>query len=178
MDLHWIQKARDFAKHAHGAQLRKYTAVPYWHHLEEVANILLRHTANPQLVAAGWLHDTLEDTTTTFRQLVDEFDQTIAELVLEVTDVSRPEHGNREMRKRLDRQYLAGASAFGQMIKCADTISNTKDIAEHDHGFARKHYIPEKAELVPMLVNAKQFCYPLWRAAFDEVEKAKYALAA
>ncbi|WP_315768489.1 MULTISPECIES: HD domain-containing protein [unclassified Bradyrhizobium] len=176
MDLHWIHKARDFAKHAHGSQLRKYTGVPYWHHLEEVAGILLRHSQNPQVVAAGWLHDTLEDTSTTYEQLVAEFDATIAELVLEVTDVSRPEHGKRPMRKRLDRQYLAGASAFGQMIKCADTISNTRDIAEHDHRFAREVYIPEKAALVPVLVNARNLCYPLWRAAFDEVEKAKFEL--
>ncbi|MGJ4953109.1 HD domain-containing protein [Bradyrhizobium sp. HKCCYLS20291] len=176
MDLYWIHKARDFAKHAHGSQLRKYTGVPYWHHLEEVACILLRYSSNPIVVAAGWLHDTIEDTDTTHAQLEVEFNAAIADLVLEVSDVSRPEHGNRPMRKRLDRQYLAGASAFGQMIKCADTISNTRDIAKHDHRFAREVYIPEKSALIPVLVNARNWCYPLWRAAFDEVEKAKFEL--
>jgi hypothetical protein len=53
--------------------------------------------------------------------------------VLEVTDVSRPASsntppgkGNRPLRKAIDRQFLAGASWQGQMLKCADMLSNTK----------------------------------------------------
>jgi hypothetical protein len=63
--------------------------------------------------------------------------------VLQATDVSRPEHGNRQVRKAIDRQYLAGASWQGLMIKCADMLSNTKEIVTHDLGFARV-YVPEK----------------------------------
>ncbi|MGX9944931.1 HD domain-containing protein [Bradyrhizobium denitrificans] len=174
MDMFWPDKARDFAVWAHGSQLRKYTKVPYWHHLEEVAQILLRYSASPLVVAAGWLHDTLEDTEATYDLLESEFGKVIAGFVLEVTDVSRPEHGKRPMRKRLDRQYLAGASAEGQMIKCADTISNTKDIVQHDMGFARKHYVPEKLALMPLLVNVRNYRYPLWREACDVVDQAKF----
>lgn len=173
--MYWPDKAREYAIWAHGDQRRKYTGVPYWHHLEEVAQILLRYSASPLVVAAGWLHDTIEDTGTTYEHLHKEFGKAIAELVLEVSDVSRVGvHGNREMRKRLDRQYLAGASAEGQMIKCADTISNTKDIVENDIGFARKHYVPEKLALIPVLVNVRNFRYPLWREASDVVDAAAF----
>ena len=176
MDLELIRRAKDYAIKAHGDQTRKYTGEAYWLHLQEVATILLRYSAPAPVVAAGWLHDTIEDTEVTYEHLVKDFDQVIAELVLEVSDVSRPEHGTRTMRKRLDRQYLAGASAYGQMIKCADTISNTKDIVEHDRGFARNRYIPEKVALMPMLVNVRQYRYPLWREAFDCVSKAEQEL--
>lgn len=173
MDLDLIHRAKAYAIKAHGDQKRKYSGEPYWHHLQEVATILLRYAATPDVVAAGWLHDALEDTGIDYDALAREFDHTIAGLVLEVSDVSRPGHGFRPMRKRLDRQYLAGASWRGQMIKCADTISNTKDIVENDIGFARKHYIPEKIALMPVLVNVRQACYPLWREAFDTVNKAE-----
>lgn len=176
MDTDLIRRAKEYAIWAHGNQRRKYSGEPYWHHLQEVATILLRYSASAEVVAAGWLHDTIEDTGTTHEHLVKEFDSVIAELVLEVSDVSRPDHGNRTMRKRLDRQYLAGASAFGQMIKCADTISNTKDIVANDINFARKVYIPEKVALMPLLVNVRQYRYPLWREAFDVVSKAEQEL--
>ncbi|WP_316196655.1 HD domain-containing protein [Bradyrhizobium sp. SZCCHNS3053] len=173
MDMFWINKARDFANSAHGTQTRKYTGVPYWHHLQEVAQTLLRYSASPQLVAAGWLHDVLEDTSVTYEMLQDEFDMVIAHLVLEVTDVSRPAHGKRPFRKRLDRQYLAGASAYGQMIKCADIISNTRDIVANDLRFARGCYVAEKVALIDVLSNARMLSYPLWKAAYDVVEQAK-----
>jgi (p)ppGpp synthase/HD superfamily hydrolase len=177
MDLVLISKAREYAIWAHGEQKRKYTGEPYWFHLQEVAQILLRYSATADVVAAGWLHDVLEDTCIQFNELVNQFDATIAGLVLEVTDVSRKDHGPRPMRKRLDRQYLAGASWRGQMIKCADTISNTKDIVENDKRFARECYVPEKVALVPVLTNVRMHCYPIWREASDVVSKAEQEIA-
>jgi hypothetical protein len=98
----------------------------------------------------------------------------IADLVLEVTDVSRPEHGNRAVRKAIDRQYLAGASWQGQMIKCADMLSNTKDIVAHDLRFARV-YVPEKKLLTDQLTKVR---YPIWRAAYDSIVQAEQVVHA
>ena len=67
------------------------------------------------------------------------------------------EHGNREVRKAIDRQYLAGASWQGQMIKCADMLSNTKDIVADDLRFARV-YVPEKRLLIDELTKVR---YPI-----------------
>jgi hypothetical protein len=75
------------------------------------------------------------------------FDKHIANLVMQVTDVSRRNTAIARVRKAIDRQYLAGASWQGQMIKCADMLSNTKDIVADDLRFARV-YVPEKQLLI------------------------------
>lgn len=167
-----LAHAAEFAIRAHGDQKRKYTGAPYWHHLREVATTLIQYGASMDIVAAGWLHDTIEDTPVKFKELVAVFGLSISTMVLEVTDVSRPEHGNRELRKALDRQYVAGASWRGQMVKCADMLSNTSDILANDLNFA-KVYIPEKRKLIDALHGARTVQYPIWRACFDSVVKAE-----
>ena len=179
-----IQSASDFARNAHGDQPRKYTFEPYWNHLHEVATTLRRFGATPDVIAAGYLHDTLEDTKTTYQDLVMTFGHGIANLVMEVTDVSRPDSGNtpegignRPLRKAIDRQYLAGASWQGQMIKCADMLSNTKDIVANDIGFARK-YVPEKRALIDVLDKVRKVNHSIWRACYDSIEEAEEVLRA
>lgn len=176
MEFELIHRAKEYAIKAHGSQKRKYSGEPYWHHLQEVATILLRYSAPADVVAAGWLHDTLEDTNVRYGMIALEFGPVVADLVLEVTDVSRPEHGLRAIRKRIDRQYLSGASWRGQMVKCADTISNTKDIVANDPKFGRHVYIPEKLALMPVLSNVRQFCFPIWKEASDGVNRAEQEL--
>ncbi|ARQ95431.1 GTP pyrophosphokinase [Bradyrhizobium phage BDU-MI-1] len=179
-----IRSAEDFARRAHGDQKRKWTGDPYWHHLQEVARTLLSYGATPDVVAAGWLHDTIEDTTTSYQELVQVFGPVIAGLVIEVTDVSRRDSGNtpegignRVLRKAIDRQYLAGASWRGQMIKCADMLSNTKDIVAHGGNFANV-YVPEKKLLIQVLDKVRQTNYSIWRDAFDQIVKAEQAINA
>ena len=70
------------------------------------------------------------------------------------------EHGNREDRKVIDRQYLAGPSWQGQMIKCADMLSNTKNIVADDLRFARV-YVPEKKLLIDELTKVRKVSYPI-----------------
>jgi (p)ppGpp synthase/HD superfamily hydrolase len=174
-----LRTAEDFARRAHGDQKRKFTGAPYWHHLQAVARTLLQYGATPDDVAAGWLHDTIEDTPTTYQELCLTFGHVIANLVIEVTDVSQkhsgntPEGvGNRILRKQIDRQFLAGASWRGQFIKCADTLSNTSDIVANGGGFARV-YVPEKKLLIDVLEKVRNVNYPIWRAAYDSIVQAE-----
>jgi (p)ppGpp synthase/HD superfamily hydrolase len=181
MNMDLIHKARAFAIEAHGTQVRRYTKEPYWHHLEHVARTLLCYScsndaAYDEVVAAGWLHDVLEDTDTSYLMLVAAFSPGVADLVSEVTNVSRKEHGNRYHRKRIDLQYLAGASWRGQMIKCADTISNVPSIVEHDLGFAEV-YVPEKRALLERMSTVRTACFPLWSEAYAVVRKAQRDVA-
>jgi (p)ppGpp synthase/HD superfamily hydrolase len=74
----------------------------------------------------------------------------VAQLVDELTDVSRPHHGNRAMRKELDRQHLATASKEAKTVKLADLIDNSRDIIKHDPGFAQK-YMKEMKALLEVL---------------------------
>ena len=76
----------------------------------------------------------------------------IAKLVVELTDISKPEDGNRANRKAMDRDKLASASAEAQTIKYADLISNGKDIMQNDPKFA-KVYMKEKADLLRVMTK-------------------------
>jgi (p)ppGpp synthase/HD superfamily hydrolase len=150
-----IEKARAFATAAHAAvgQLRKYTFEPYIVHPAEVAALVATvpgHT--PEMVAAAWLHDTVEDTGVTIELIRSEFGAEVAELVGWLTDVSRPDHGNRAARKAVDRAHTAGAPAAAQTIKLADLIANTRSIMEHDEKFAVT-YLAEKRMLLEVMTK-------------------------
>ena len=147
-----VKKARDFATEAHQGQFRKYTDEPYIVHPIAVAKTLSEYGATDEVLAAALLHDTIEDTDVTYEDIQQEFGLTGAELVGEVTDVSRAEDGNRAFRKALDLVHLAGASADGQTIKLADLIDNTKSIVAHDPGFA-PIYLREKEALLKVLTK-------------------------
>src|ERR1700745_1312901 len=87
--VHLVSKAAEFAAHRHNGKTRKARPdEPYINHLAEVAGILAEVTdgADAELVAAGWLHDTVEDVRATLAELAAEFGDRIAALVDEVTD--------------------------------------------------------------------------------------------
>jgi (p)ppGpp synthase/HD superfamily hydrolase len=176
LDLEKCRKAREFAIRKHGDQMRDFNPEPYWHHCGRVSNRLIRYCASTSIVVAGWLHDTLEDTDATYEELVKEFGVESAEIVLEVTNVSRPEHGKRPMRKRLDRQYIAGASWKGQMVKCADIMDNVPSMVEHNVKFAQI-YVAEKREQLIAMINIRQACYPIWADAFEVIKAGERSIA-
>ena len=153
-----VAKAESFAKAKHGEQKRKYTGDPYHVHLAEVADLVKSAGLAPEVVAAAWLHDTVEDTKTTREEIESEFGPRVAKLVNEVTDVSKPGDGNRAARKALDREHLAKASPEGKSIKLADLVSNTRSIAQHDPAFA-KVYFAEKAALMSHLTEGHAGLY-------------------
>lgn len=168
-----VKKAAVFSRAAHHGQTRKYTDEDYFYHTQSVASTLRIYGHEDALVAAAYLHDTVEDTSTTNDQIRQMFGDRVANLVAEVTDVSKPEDGNRKARKALDREHLARASADGQTIKLADLIDNTKSISEHDLKFAAV-YIPEKRALLEVLTKGDPLLYEL---AIEKVEKAEALLA-
>src|SRR5438552_17781848 len=84
-----VSEAAELAARRHLGQQRKGRGdEPYINHLAEVANLLAVATdgADAELVGAGWLHDTIEDTETTREELAGKFGERVASLVAEVTD--------------------------------------------------------------------------------------------
>lgn len=165
--------ARRFAEAAHAAvgQRRKYTGEPYIHHPEAVVALLCTVPHTPAMLAAAWLHDVVEDTPVMIDEIAREFSAEVAALVAQLTDVSRPEDGNRATRKAIDRAYTGAASPAAKTIKLADVIDNIKSIAEHDPKFARV-YVPEKALLLDMLREGDA---TLWEMADALVQKWMFA---
>jgi len=153
MDL--VHKAQVFAIAAHSAvgQKRKYTGEPYFVHPAEVARIVAGVSGStPEMVAAAWLHDTVEDTGVTTTDIHMNFGPEVAVLVGWLTDVSKPEDGNRAVRKAIDREHSAAAPAEAQTVKLADLISNSKSIVEHDPAFA-KTYLEEKRLMLEVMIK-------------------------
>ncbi|MBM3753062.1 MAG: bifunctional (p)ppGpp synthetase/guanosine-3',5'-bis(diphosphate) 3'-pyrophosphohydrolase [Acidobacteria bacterium] len=121
-----IMKAADFAARAHRRQRRKdEEATPYVNHVIEVAFLLAQAGCDAEVVAAGLLHDTIEDTGVTYDELEVEFGPRIADLVAAVTDdKSLP----KQVRKEKQVEHARAASAEIGAIKTADKISNLRSI--------------------------------------------------
>ncbi len=167
-----VLKAREFAREAHKSQPRKYVGGPYFAHLEEVAGMVKQAGLSLDVIAAAYLHDTIEDTPVTIADLTTEFGLEIAKMVQALTDTPPTEGLNGEQRKAKDRARLAIASWETQSIKCADLISNTSSIVKHDPGFA-KIYLPQKRAMLDVLTRAhpglKHYAEMSLRNAEDEL---------
>ena len=152
-----VEKAQVFATAAHAAvnQTRKYTGEPYIVHPIHVMSIVKTVPHTPEMLAAALLHDTVEDTGVTIELIESEFGSEVANLVSWLTDVSKPENGNRAVRKQIDLEHTALAPAAAQTIKLADLISNTSSIVKHDLNFAET-YLKEKVALLKVLTKGDQ----------------------
>ena len=149
-----VERARVFATAAHAAvgQVRKYTFEPYIVHPTEVASIVATVPHTNEMLAAAYLHDTVEDTGVSIVDIQVEFGNEVASLVGWLTDVSKPEQGNRAVRKAIDREHTAMAPAAAQTVKLADLIANSRSILAHDPAFA-KVYLEEKRMLLEVLTR-------------------------
>jgi len=157
MDI-MVQRAIWFATQAHAGQTRKYTGEPYVNHPVEVMQLVSTVTDDPEILAAAVLHDVVEDTPATIMNIKIGFNRRVAELVDDLTDVSKPEDGNRATRKELDRQHTAKASPDAKTIKLADLISNSRSIVKDDPNFA-KVYMKEKAALLEVLTEGNTILF-------------------
>jgi len=164
-----VSEAAELAARRHNGQTRKGRGEePYVNHLAEVANMLSAVTngEDAELVAAGWLHDTIEDSETTHDELAQRFGLRVAGLVQECTDdMSLPKHERR-------RRQVADApkkSDSAKLIKIADKISNIRARIFADPSAA------QRAELADYLAWAEQVVANLrggnarLDALFDEV---------
>lgn len=93
-----------------------------------MAELVARATRGDQIevIVAAVLHDTVEDTDTTFQEIAERFGAPVAALVAEVTDdktLTSPE------RKRLQVEHARHASLGAKIIKLADKTSNLRALA-------------------------------------------------
>ena len=159
-------EAMMFARAAHRDQRRKYTDSAYTDHLAEVAGIAASvgwhgvDVDGDAFMAVCWLHDCVEDQGVAIEDLRTRFGGTVAEGVEWLSDM---ELGNRAQRKAASRDRLARAPGWVQTIKCADIISNTGSIVQHDPKFAAV-YLHEAQLLLAALTLADQRLLALARA--------------
>ncbi len=129
-DIVQLARAADYAARQHLGQRRKgIRGEPYINHLTEVAALLAEATDGEDsvLLLGGLLHDTIEDTSTTFADLEALFGRDVAQLVAEVTDdKSLPQ----SERKRLQVESTPKKSPRAKLLKLADKTSNLIGLVE------------------------------------------------
>lgn len=167
-------RARDFATHWHASidQRRKYTNEPYIAHPAAVAELVRGVPHTEEMLAAAWLHDTVEDTPCTIGDVEAEFGLGVAELVEQLTDVSHPKDGNREHHKTIDREHSARASAGAKTVKLADLIDNSRTILTLDPDFA-KVYLHEKERLLLVLTEGDPTLHAMATQIVIQAQEAK-----
>jgi len=125
-----------FAAHHSIGQVRNYTHEPYISHPE-------------------WVAGRVAEIPLATPEMIDEyFGQEVGMLVENLTDVSRPEDGDRAVRRAIDRAHTALARPEAKTIKCADLLHNTSSILQHDPGFAVIYMKEKQLLLEEALVGA------------------------
>jgi len=123
-----LKRALDYAAYCHQGQWRKYpgVAIPYMSHPAGVAIILARHGFAEEVIAAGALHDTLEDTDATVDELRARFGDKVTALVEHVTESDRTLSW--ELRKARYLEHFKVKPWEAQAITLADKIDNLESI--------------------------------------------------
>lgn len=121
-----LQKAIDSAIKAHLGQTRKGKQVPYILHPLTVGLILSKVGAEEDVIVAGILHDTIEDTDMTYEDIEKEFGENVAKVVNDVTeqDKSLPW----VERKRLALEHIKEMMHDSLLVKSADVLHNMTDL--------------------------------------------------
>ncbi len=136
-DIGLIQSAYVFSAKAHKGHTRR-SGEPYLVHPVAVAKILAKMKLDEASIAAGLLHDTVEDTLATLEEIEDYFGSEIAELVDGVTKMSKMEFQSKEQRK---------AESFRKMILafCKDLRVLMVKLADRLHNMRTLHFLEPEA---------------------------------
>ncbi len=137
-DIEVVRRAYEFTQEVHRGQLRV-SGEPYDIHPLAVAGLLVEFKMDATTVAAGLLHDVLEDTATSKAVLVERFGGDIAELVDGVTKIGKLAFASREERQAENFRKMLVAMARDirvLMIKLADRLHNMRTL----------HYLPPEKQ--------------------------------
>jgi len=133
--MNLIHEAIIFATRKHAGQLRKGTDIPYITHPMEVMQILTASGCTEDVIIAGILHDTLEDTKTSPMEILDLFGEKVLKLVAaESEDKSK----TWKERKQATIDRLGYAESNVAMICFADKLSNLRSMAADKAGIGDK----------------------------------------
>src|SRR5581483_5025091 len=131
-DLELVRKAYDFSQRIHSGQTRA-SGEPYLVHPLSVALVLADMKMDPVAVAAGLLHDSVEDTSVTVVDIRKEFGEQVAHIVEGVTKISQIDFASREEQQaeNLRKMMLAMVDDIRViLIKLADRLHNMRTL-EH-----------------------------------------------
>lgn len=174
---------KHFASEAHGDQRRKFADEPYINHPVRVMELCREYTSALPVLYAALLHDVLEDTAVTAKELSvflhsilspEDAARTLT-LTIELTDVYVKKNFptlNRRARKQKEATRLGNVSPEGQIIKYADIIDNANDIAKAEDDFVPT-FLHECRQLLKVMTNGD----PVLRQRARELVEQQLAAA-
>lgn len=167
-----MRDVRHFALVKHEGQVRRHDGKPYIAHLDGVAAILREYgyTA-PDVMAAAFLHDTLEKTDTTLEELIEKFGLVVSELVFWLTD---NEQGSREAQALQAAWRLSRAPWNAKLIKLADIVDNGTAVIMCNPDFGPTFLEEKRLQLKKMaeVENSRMLRLPLFQKAATITEAA------
>jgi len=153
-DVDLLRKAFAFSARAHEGQTRR-SGEPYLRHPMAVASVLTTLRSDVTAIAAGLLHDTLEDTLATPEQLEREFGKDVVRLVDGVTKIGKIPFRNYEEKQAENFRKMVLSMADDirvVLIKLADRLHNMRTL-EHLHESKRRQIAQETLEIYAPLAN-------------------------
>jgi (p)ppGpp synthase/HD superfamily hydrolase len=120
-----IERAMRLAVRAHQGQMRKEADLPYISHPAMVALILTRHGFSDEVIAAGLVHDTVEDTDITSKELRRELGEEVEGIVAAVTN---DDSLSWEEKKKKYIETLRNGSEGAKAVATADKIHNAQSL--------------------------------------------------
>lgn len=154
-DTDTVEKAYAFAKVKHEGQVRS-SGEPYYTHPVEVAEILVEMQMDTASIETAILHDTLEDTQTSFEELEKEFGKEVATLVTGVTKLTKIESQTTEGKQAENFRKLVLAMSEDirvLLVKLADRLHNIRTLHHIQKPEKRRRIARETLEIYAPLAE-------------------------
>lgn len=146
-----VELAQDFARKKHKGQTRRNGKTPFFEHLEAVVSRLKSiGITNNDVLCAGWLHDTMEDTNTTFDEISELFGKQVALLVL---SLSKDESLPKKEKESNYAKLLRDASFEAKLVKLCDISANLKDLDDSMSKTKKKRIVTKKLHYLRIVKN-------------------------
>ena len=121
-----FELSKKYAIKQHKGQYRKNNKTPYWHHLQDVVkNLEMMGIKDESILCSGWLHDSIEDTSSDFDDVSKNFGKKIAQIVSDLTKETRLPKNQQEKNYLMQ---LSTSSWQAKVVKFADILANISDL--------------------------------------------------
>lgn len=174
-----LNKAYVFSMKAHGEQMR-HSGDPYYAHPIEVAGILTQLRMDTASICTALLHDVLEDTPTTYDEMVDMFGEEIAQLVQGVTKLGQLElSGQASSQAENFQKFVLAMSKDLRvlLVKLCDRLHNMRTLQYHPKPSSRERIARETMEIYAPLarrIGVDRICSELEDLSFYHLNPSAY----
>ena len=163
-----VRGAEEFASKHHSGQTRKFSGDPYIVHPQQVSELVLHYGGSPEMVAAAWLHDVVEDCGIKIEIIFKKFGDKVAKLVSELTIPPRMDKSGK--KSEYIAKEMETMSSDGLTIKLCDRLNNVSDFENAHPNFVSK-YAPKTKWILDSLEDSQRPLNTIQKKIIDEIRK-------